>query len=78
VVKVRLFAALRELAGSNEVEVEAATVGEAVGRLSERFGERFDAVARAGSAVVDGERASADAPLEAGAEVALLPPVSGG
>ena len=57
VVKVRLFAALRELAGSNEVEADGASVGELVEALSRRYGERFEKIARAGSVVVDGERA---------------------
>ncbi len=78
IVKVRLFAALRELAGSNEVEVEGATVAEIVDALSRRFGERFERVARSGSAVVDGERAGLDTPIAGTEQVALLPPVSGG
>jgi molybdopterin synthase sulfur carrier subunit len=78
IVKIRLFAALRELAGSNEVEVEAETVGDALKALADRFGERFEQIARVGSAVVDGERASADTKLHGAREVALLPPVSGG
>jgi MoaD family protein len=77
-VTVRLFAALRELAGSARVEAEGETVGDIVGTLSERFGERFANVAGAGSVVVDGERADPSAPLAEGQEVALLPPVSGG
>jgi molybdopterin synthase sulfur carrier subunit len=78
IVKVRLFAALRELAGASEVEVEGATVGEVVAALSARYGERFEKVARVGSVVVDGERASPDSALSGSEEVALLPPVSGG
>jgi len=79
VVKVRLFAALRELAGSNQVEVEAGSVAELVEALSHRYGERFEKVARAGSVVVDGERAGPETALKGGSqEVALLPPVSGG
>jgi MoaD family protein len=78
IVRVRLFAALREFAGASEVEAEGATVGEVVVALSERYGERFAKVARAGSVVVDGERAAADRALVDGDEVALLPPVSGG
>lgn len=79
VVKVRLFAALRELAGSNEVEAEGASVAELVEALSLRYGERFEKIARAGSVVVDGERAAPETALTAGTqEVALLPPVSGG
>lgn len=77
-VTVRLFAALRELAGSARVEADGDTVGDVVGALSQRFGERFASVAGAGSVVVDGERADGSMPLAEGQEVALLPPVSGG
>ena len=77
-VRVRLFASLREMAGSAFVEVDAATAGEVVDGLAMRFGERFAKLARSGSVVVDGERASADRALEGSEEVALLPPVSGG
>lgn len=77
-VTVRLFASLRELAGSARVEAEGTTVGEIVEALSERFGARFASVANAGSVVVDGERAEPSRRLADGQEVALLPPVSGG
>jgi molybdopterin synthase sulfur carrier subunit len=77
-VKVRLFAALRDLAGSSEVEAEGGSVAEVVAALSVRFGERFERVARAGTVVVDGDRADPSAPLAGGEQVALLPPVSGG
>jgi len=75
---VRLFAALRELAGASEVEASGATVGAIVDELASRYGERFGEIARAGSAVVDGERADPSRPVQEGEEVALLPPVSGG
>lgn len=78
VVRVRLFAALRELAGVSEVEAEGATPEELIEALAGRFGERFAGIARAGSVVVDGERASFETPLSGREEVALLPPVSGG
>jgi MoaD family protein len=77
-VRVRLFAALRELAGAREVEAEGATAGDILDALGERYGERFATVARAGSIVVDGERASAATRLTGAEEVAILPPVSGG
>lgn len=77
-VKVRLFAALREIAGSNEVEAEGETVADLVEALGARLGERFAQIARAGSVVVDGERARPDTALEGDEEIALLPPVSGG
>jgi sulfur-carrier protein len=80
-VRVRLFAALRELAGSSWIEVEAAeapSVGALLDALSERFGSRFDTIASAGSVVVDGETVGRDRSLGPNDEVALLPPVSGG
>ena len=77
-VRVRLFAALREIAGAPNVEAEGDTVGEVIDALAARYGERFEKVARAGSAVVDAERAEPSRPLASGEEVALLPPVSGG
>ncbi|HET9250459.1 MAG TPA: MoaD/ThiS family protein [Actinomycetota bacterium] len=77
-VTVRLFAALRELAGAARVEAEGATVGELVEALSGRYGERFAGIAAVGSVVVDGERAEPATELAEGQEVALLPPVSGG
>ena len=76
--RVRLFAALRDLAGEREFDVPGATPGEIVETLTEKFGERFGAIAAAGSVVVNGERASLDAALDDGDVVALLPPVSGG
>jgi molybdopterin converting factor small subunit len=50
-VKVRLFAALRELAGSSEVEAEGKTAGEVADALSDRFGERFGQIVAAGDEV---------------------------
>ena len=76
---MRLFAALREMAGAPRLEVEGVqTVGDVVRTLAERFGPKFEEVALAGTCVVDGERAAFDRRLEGTEEVALLPPVSGG
>jgi MoaD family protein len=78
VVRVRLFAALREQAGATQVDVEGRTVGEIVDALGERYGARFAQIAAVGSYVVNGERAGRDTVVAAGDEVAVLPPVSGG
>jgi len=78
-VSVRLFAGLRERAGTDRLEVElpdgarvadvlAAMAGTPVGELRPR--ECVVAVNR--------EYAAADAPVQAGDEIALVPPVSGG
>jgi MoaD family protein len=77
-MKVRLFASLRELAGGPEVEVEATDVASLLAELSTRLGPRFDAIMRAGTVVVNGERADAGCSIGPNDEVALLPPVSGG
>jgi molybdopterin synthase sulfur carrier subunit len=77
-VRVRLFAALREAAGASEVQSAGRTVGQVVDALSGRYGERFAAVAEVSSFVVNGERAGRDATVAEGDELALLPPVSGG
>ena len=77
-VRVRLFAALRELAGDTHVEAPGTSVGDIVDALGERYGERFASIAAVGTFVVNGERATRATPVAEGDEVALLPPVSGG
>lgn len=77
-IKVRLFAALRELADSSEVEVDAADVAGVLQSLEARLGVRFAQIMAAGTVVVNGELAGRDRSLEESDEVALLPPVSGG
>lgn len=80
-MKVRLFAVLREIADAREVEVadrDAATVGEAVQAVCDRFGERFTRVVERSTVVVNGDQASLETPLSGDEELAILPPVSGG
>ena len=77
-VRVRLFAVLRELAGTGELQVIGRTVGEVVDAVSEGRAERFARVAAVSSFVLNGERADRNAPVADGDEVAILPPVSGG
>ena len=79
-VTLRLFAAAREAAGMGSVELEAGTVGEVLDIARVRFGVEFTAVLAASRVWLDGDEPSAgDAtPVSDGAEVAVLPPVSGG
>jgi len=78
-IRVRLFAALREIAGEAELDgVPGRTAGELGAELGRRYGERFARIVEASSFVVNGERAGRDTPVAAGDEVAILPPVSGG
>ena len=79
-VRVRLFARARDLAGRDAVALElpaGATVGEVRRRLAVEHPALGPMLGRCALAVND-EFAEDTAPLPAGAEVALLPPVSGG
>jgi molybdopterin synthase sulfur carrier subunit len=78
VVRVRLFAALREAAGATELEVPAGRLGEILAGLEDRFGQRFATVLACASVLVDGGRGDPAAEVRDGAEIALLPPFSGG
>jgi len=74
-VRVRLFAALRERAGTSEIGLElpdGARVGDALAQL----GALTDGVSVV--MAVNQEYADAAVPLHSGDEVALIPPVSGG
>ena len=74
-IRVRLFAALRERAGTDEVELElpeGATVSDALARL----GHVTDGVGAV--MAVNREYADPASRLQDGDEVALIPPVSGG
>jgi molybdopterin converting factor small subunit len=77
---VRLFARARDLAGSDVVRVElseGATVGDLRQHLREAHPRLADLLARSALAVA-GEFAEDGQVLPASAEIALLPPVSGG
>jgi MoaD family protein len=77
-VHVRLFAALRELAGAGSLESSGRTAGDVADELAAAYGERFAKIADVSSFVVNGERADRRTVLADGDEVAILPPVSGG
>lgn len=79
-VRVRLFARARELAGADTVEVEVprgATVGDLRRRLAHDHPALANLLAHSALAVED-EFADDALTLPPEAEVALLPPVSGG
>jgi molybdopterin synthase sulfur carrier subunit len=78
VVTVRLFAAARLAAGTARVELAGRTVGDVLGAASVRFGDQFAAIASRAQLWVNGEPAGPDDEPQAGDEVAVLPPVSGG
>jgi len=79
-VHVRLFASLREAAGTEHLDVdmpERATVRQVVERLAEQI-PALSGNARAIYAAVNSRYVSPDTPLNEGDEVAIFPPVSGG
>lgn len=76
--RLRLFAGLRDLAGTGNVEIEGTTVGGVLDAASDRFGAAF-AVSLGNARVwVNGEEAEPTDPVAPNDEVALIPPVSGG
>jgi len=79
-VRVRLFAAVREAAGCESVEVdvrEDATIGEVRRRLAERLPAVAELIRRA-MFTVGTQYAADDQEVAPNADVACIPPVSGG
>jgi molybdopterin converting factor subunit 1 len=80
IVRVLLFARAREIAGRDAVEVEL-PAGATVAELREQIGREVPALAnfaRRCGVAVGGEYAVDGDAVPEGAEVALIPPVSGG
>lgn len=90
-VRVKLFANFREVAGVKEVEVEASSVGEILERLVEQFPKLGDMFYEGGekgekrvrdyvNIMVNGKnvRGKLDYAVDEKDEVAIFPPVSGG
>jgi len=78
VVTLRLFASIREIAGVNQIDFDAETVGEVVGLAVEKFGPDFASILPACRIWVNGNPAKEDDKVFDSDEVAILPPVSGG
>jgi molybdopterin synthase catalytic subunit len=79
-VNVKLFAILRERAGTSELVIHlrpCATVADAAETLVETFPDLAPFLPRIAFAV-NQAYAKRDAPLSEGDELALIPPVSGG
>jgi molybdopterin converting factor small subunit len=76
--RLRLFAGLREAAGTGSVEVPGATVGEVLANAAAYFGPAFTAGLATAQVWLNGERAGSSTEVVDGDEVSLIPPVSGG
>jgi len=79
-VRVRMFAALREAAGVGEEFCDPGPLPDLLESLCRRHGETFRARLGVSSVLIDGQHVARDAQVTVadGAEMALLPPVSGG
>lgn len=76
--KLRLFANLREIAGTSRVDIPASTVSEVIDVAAEKFGPTFEEGLATSRIWLNGEEAAMDAEVGEHDEVVLLPPVSGG
>jgi len=76
--KLRLFANLREIAGTSRVDVPSDTVGGVIEAASEKFGPEFRRGVATARVWINGETAAMDDRVDAEDEVVLIPPVSGG
>lgn len=75
---VRLFAGLREIAGTSRVQVEGSTVGEVVETAARQMGPQFRAAVATARIWRNGEAAEMHDGVGPDDELAILPPVSGG
>ncbi|MBA2338409.1 MAG: MoaD/ThiS family protein [Acidimicrobiia bacterium] len=75
---LRLFANLREMAGTSTVEIDGATVGSVLDTATDRFGAGFAAGVHIANVWVNGTQADRNTAVGEHDEVAVIPPVSGG
>jgi sulfur-carrier protein len=78
VATIRLFASVREAAGTGRDLVSGATVAEVLGEARQRYGDQFAALLPTCRIWVNGEPAEEADVVGEHDEVAILPPVSGG
>ena len=76
--RLRLFASLREAAGTGSADIPGATVDEVLANAGACFGPAFTRALATAQTWVNGERAGPVTPVVDGDEIALIPPVSGG
>lgn len=75
---LRLFASIREIAGTNSLEVDVNNVSDAIAEACAQFGDDFAALVPSCRIWVNGNPAEPTDSVTAQDEIALLPPVSGG
>ena len=75
---LRLFASIREIAGTSSLEVDVNNVSDAIAEACAQFGDDFAALVPSCRIWVNGNPAEPIDSVTAQDEIALLPPVSGG
>ncbi len=76
--RLRLFANLREAAGTSQAEFPGATVAEVLSAASAEYGDEFTRGMSIAKVWVNGDPAEPSDSVQDSDEVALIPPVSGG
>ncbi|NNF10242.1 MAG: MoaD/ThiS family protein [Acidimicrobiia bacterium] len=76
--RVRLFAGLRQAAGTGEVVIDGGSVDEVLAAAAATYGSDFERGLSTAKVWVNGEPAEAATPVGSDDEIAVLPPVSGG
>jgi molybdopterin synthase sulfur carrier subunit len=76
--RLRLFANLREIAGTSAVDIDGETVDEILEAATSKFGDDFGRALAPAQVWVDGDRAARETSVSPASEVAVIPPVSGG
>jgi molybdopterin converting factor small subunit len=71
--KLRLFANLREIAGTSHLDVPAETVGEAIDAVNEKFGPAFERGVKVSRVWVNGKEAELSDLVGDSDEVVILP-----
>ena len=75
---LRLFASIREIAGTSSLEVDVNNVSDAIAEACAQFGDDFAALVPSCRIWVNGNPAEPTDSVTTQDEIALLPPVSGG
>lgn len=76
--KLRLFASLREIAGTSRLDIPAETVGEVLEKAIGKFGPEFEKGLETARVWLNGDEASMSDEVGDDDEIVALPPVSGG
>jgi len=78
VPRIRYFAQAKDAAGTAVEDVPEASVAEVLAAAVKRHGEPLAVVLGSAAVWLDGEPCDPDDRVDGGAELAVLPPVSGG